>query len=362
MKILIIPDVHGRDFWIKPCSFVDNFDKIIFLGDYHDPYPFEVSKDTSRHRLRDNLVPFVKEHKDKCVCLFGNHDGNYIVGDMADRADYFHRKEIQGYLKQLDLKLIYRVGNYLFSHSGVLPSWLEANGFTLEGLESIPFDHQALIQVSPYRGGWGEAGSCVWGDLREYNASKHIPDLFQIFGHSWIKHELVMEDYACLDCQKAFVLDTETNILKPFEEMIQVKVLRDGGYSELPQYTTEQSAGLDLRSVETCTIPAHGRALIATGLFISLPKGYEAQIRPRSGLALKKGITVLNTPGTVDADYRGEIGVILFNTTDEDFLVERGERIAQMVVSRYEQIEWQEVDTLDETERGEGGFGHSGEK
>ena len=104
------------------------------------------------------------------------------------------------------------------------------------------------------------------------------------------------------------------------------------------------------------------RCLVPTGLSIALPEGYEAQVRPRSGLALKKGITVLNSPGTIDADYRGEIGVILVNLSDTEFVIEDGERIAQMVVARYEQVEWEAVETLSETERGEGGFGHSGRK
>lgn len=142
--------------------------------------------------------------------------------------------------------------------------------------------------------------------------------------------------------------------------MIDVKVLKAGGYTELPKYETTNSAGLDLRSTKTIILKPHGRALVPTGLFIALPEGYEAQVRPRSGLALKKGITVLNTPGTVDADYRGEIGVILFNTTDEDFEIKAGDRIAQLVLNKVEQIHWIEVDELDETERGKGGFGHTG--
>ena len=125
MKLLIIPDVHGRDFWIEPCSHIDEFDKVIFLGDYHDPYSYEISQDTSRHRLRDELFPFVIENQDKVVCLFGNHDGNYLVGAMADRVDYFHKHEIKDYLEKMNLKLIYREGKYLFSHSGVLLKWLE---------------------------------------------------------------------------------------------------------------------------------------------------------------------------------------------------------------------------------------------
>lgn len=141
--------------------------------------------------------------------------------------------------------------------------------------------------------------------------------------------------------------------------MIDVKVLKTGGYTELPKYETPNSAGLDLRSTKMVILKPHSRALIPTGLFIALPEGYEAQIRPRSGLALKKGITVLNTPGTVDADYRGEVGVILFNTTNEDFIVNTGDRIAQMVINKVEQLNWVEVEELDETERGDGGFGHT---
>lgn len=132
----------------------------------------------------------------------------------------------------------------------------------------------------------------------------------------------------------------------------------------MPAYATEQSAGMDLRAslTESVTLKPMERRLIPTGLYIELPAGYEAQIRPRSGLALKKGITVLNTPGTIDADYRGEIGVILINLSTEPFVIENGERICQMVIARYESAELIEVEELSETERGEGGFGHTGKK
>ena len=130
----------------------------------------------------------------------------------------------------------------------------------------------------------------------------------------------------------------------------------------LPEYSTPQSAGFDLRAnLDNIEILKPGeRKLVGTGLFIALEPGYEAQVRPRSGLALKKGITVLNAPGTVDADYRGEVGVILYNAGHEDFEIVPGERIAQMVIAKYERINWEQVETLDETERGAGGFGHSG--
>lgn len=132
----------------------------------------------------------------------------------------------------------------------------------------------------------------------------------------------------------------------------------------LPKYSTASSAGMDLRAniEDQLILKPFQRALIPTGLFIALPEGYEAQVRPRSGLALKHGVTVLNTPGTIDADYRGEIGVILINLGQEDFIINDGERVAQMVVAKYEQAELVAVETLNETERGDGGFGHSGVK
>lgn len=136
------------------------------------------------------------------------------------------------------------------------------------------------------------------------------------------------------------------------------------GHQPLPAYATVQSAGMDLRANidEPIVLKPLERRLIPTGLHIALPDGYEAQVRPRSGLALKKGITVLNSPGTIDADYRGEVGVLLINLSQEDFVVNDGERIAQMVIARHEQAEFVEVDVLDETERGEGGYGHTGVK
>ena len=133
---------------------------------------------------------------------------------------------------------------------------------------------------------------------------------------------------------------------------------------ESPAYATSQSAGLDLRAnlIEPITLKPLGRILIKTGLFIELPEGYEAQVRPRSGLAYKKGITVLNSPGTIDADYRGEIGVILVNLSEEEFIIENGERVAQMVITKHEQASWIESETLEASERGVGGFGSTGVK
>lgn len=144
---------------------------------------------------------------------------------------------------------------------------------------------------------------------------------------------------------------------------MKIEIINES-HHPLPQYATPLSAGMDLRANldAPVTLRPLERKLIPTGLRIALPEGYEAQVRPRSGLALKKGVTLLNTPGTVDADYRGEVGVILINLSQEDFVVEDGERIAQMVIARHEQAELVEVSVLSETERGAGGFGHSGVK
>ena len=140
-----------------------------------------------------------------------------------------------------------------------------------------------------------------------------------------------------------------------------IKVINKSKH-DLPKYQTELSAGMDLYANidEPITLKPLERTLVKTGLFISLPKGYEAQVRPRSGLAFKNGITVLNTPGTIDADYRGEIGVILVNLSSQDFTINDGDRIAQMVIAKHETTIWEEVENLDETNRGEGGFGSSG--
>ncbi|MEE0670594.1 MULTISPECIES: dUTP diphosphatase [Prevotella] len=145
--------------------------------------------------------------------------------------------------------------------------------------------------------------------------------------------------------------------------MVKIKIVNRGS-QQLPAYATPESAGMDLRANITEPIVLHPleRRIIPTGLYIALPPGYEAQVRPRSGLAFKHGITVLNSPGTIDSDYRGELGVLLVNLSNEDFTVEAGERIAQMVIARHEQGEFVEVEELDDTERGAGGYGHTGVK
>lgn len=142
-----------------------------------------------------------------------------------------------------------------------------------------------------------------------------------------------------------------------------INIINRSGHT-LPNYETIASAGMDLRAnlEESIVLAPLGRAIVKTGLFIELPIGYEAQVRPRSGLAAKKGVTVLNSPGTIDADYRGEIGVILVNLSNEPFTIENGERIAQLIIAKHERAEWNEVEVLTETSRGEGGFGSTGVK
>ncbi|MGM9872182.1 MAG: dUTP diphosphatase [Muribaculaceae bacterium] len=146
-------------------------------------------------------------------------------------------------------------------------------------------------------------------------------------------------------------------------DQVTVKIINTSG-QPLPAYATESAAGMDVRAAltEPLTLQPLQRALIPTGLRVALPQGYEMQMRPRSGLALKHGITLLNTPGTIDADYRGEIGVILINLSDTPFVINPGERICQMVVGPYSHVTWQAVDDLDTTDRGDGGFGHTGVK
>lgn len=144
---------------------------------------------------------------------------------------------------------------------------------------------------------------------------------------------------------------------------MEIKIVNKSN-NENPAYSTQHSAGMDLRAFLPAPVVLKPleRKLIPTGLYIEIPEGYEAQIRPRSGLALKKGITVLNSPGTIDADYRGEIGIILINLSNEDFVIESGERICQMIIAAHETVQWNLVEKLEETKRGEGGFGHTGKK
>jgi dUTP pyrophosphatase len=146
-------------------------------------------------------------------------------------------------------------------------------------------------------------------------------------------------------------------------DLMEIKIVNKSN-NDLPAYSTDLSAGMDIRAFlpEPVILKPLERKLIPTGLYLEIPAGYEAQIRPRSGLALKKGITVLNTPGTIDADYRGEVGIILINLSNEEFVIESGERICQMIIASHETVKWNLVEKLEETKRGDGGFGHTGKK
>lgn len=152
-------------------------------------------------------------------------------------------------------------------------------------------------------------------------------------------------------------------IIKPDIRYMKVKIVNRSKHS-LPSYSTEFSAGMDIRANldAPVTLKPLERKLIPTGLFMELPKGFEAQIRPRSGMALKRGISVLNTPGTIDADYRGEVGIILINLSADEVVIEDGERICQMIIARHETVQWEAVESLEESDRGAGGFGHTGHK
>ena len=159
------------------------------------------------------------------------------------------------------------------------------------------------------------------------------------------------------------MLGFKKNILYYKENIMRVKIINKSNNS-LPTYATEYSAGMDLRAnlEDSVTLKPLERALISTGLFVELPAGYEAQIRPRSGLAVKHGISVLNSPGTIDADYRGEIRVVLVNLSNSEFVINHGERICQMVVAKHATVEWYETNELEASDRGAGGFGHTGKK
>lgn len=221
MKILCVPDIHGRDFWIEPCQNWQG--SIVFLGDYHDPYPEEVSIKDSLENLK-KLVEFVVKNKNRCTCLIGNHDAGYLEGNRGRftcRHDNRHHLEIQKLFKKLDLQLIKIVDpNVIFSHSGILPKWLEDSAIpNFYDVEFLDISNIAFQAISPYRGGVAcEVGSCLFGDVREYDTYPHIPDYYQIFGHTQLEHEYITPDYACLDCRKCFIVDTETKEIIPYNK------------------------------------------------------------------------------------------------------------------------------------------------
>lgn len=223
-KLLIIGDIHGRNFWKEPCQHIDLFDKVICLGDYHDPYPYQVSNETSLNMLKNEFVPMVNSHKDKFICLIGNHDVPYISNKTSgSRFDVQNAPEITNLLKQLDLKLFYIEGKYLFSHSGVLPVWVKRHSYKnfIDYLNSLNVFSNDLNDVSIYRGGEFEGGSCIWGDVREYADLGHYPKYYQIFGHTQMHKELILKDFASLDCREAFILDTESEKIVSWENYKQ---------------------------------------------------------------------------------------------------------------------------------------------
>ena len=213
-EILVIPDIHGRDFWKEPCREWEG--KIVFLGDYHDPYPQQVSKNNSLENLKV-LVNFYENNKSRVVCLLGNHDGNYLIKNgFADRVDYNNYNEVTSLLKKLDLKVAYCVNDILFSHAGVLPKWLKVNNLSIEDIPNLKFDHKALTDISPWRGGFSEVGGILWGDVREYASEDHIPNLYQVFGHTQMNKEIIQPDFACLDCRKCFIMNLDSKEIREY--------------------------------------------------------------------------------------------------------------------------------------------------
>ena len=220
MKILIFGDIHGRDFWKEAAKNVDKFNKVIFLGDFHDPYPGQVSKEKSRHMLRDELVPFIEENIDKVICIEGNHDLNYLSSTpMANRFDSFHREEIYDLIRKLPFRLAYQVDSYLFSHAGITKGWLEFNDISILDVLADNVSFNELFQVSEYRGGMNRYGSCVWCDLQEFIWARKPEGYYQIIGHTQLEDQPIMaKEFACLDCRKAFMLDTEKKTLREYNE------------------------------------------------------------------------------------------------------------------------------------------------
>lgn len=213
-EILVIPDVHGRDFWKEPCREWEG--KVVFLGDYHDPYPQQVDKTTSLENLKI-LVNFYENNKSRVVCLLGNHDGNYLINKgFADRVDYSNYDEVTALLKRLDLKVAYKANDVLFSHAGALSKWLEVNNLSIDEILTLGFDNKALADVSPWRGGISKVGGILWGDVREYAQEEHIPNLYQVFGHTQMNKEVIQPDFACLDCRKCFIIDLNTKEIREY--------------------------------------------------------------------------------------------------------------------------------------------------
>ncbi len=232
MEVLVIPDLHGRDFWIEPCH--NWWGSIVFLGDYHDPYTAIVGEPTKEESLENlrKLSKFVTErrkHPEKydswCSCLLGNHDFSYLEGNLRCRYDYKRANEVKSLLESLDLKIYHIYENnptdkILFSHAGITQEWLDYHDIT--NIEDPNQEFKGILEEVPLsRGGNSKYGSPIWNSLSDYELEKHIPGYYQIFGHSQQESDpVIKEDYACLDCRKCFIVNTETKEIKEWNEQL----------------------------------------------------------------------------------------------------------------------------------------------
>lgn len=222
MKVLIIPDVHGRKFWEAPLDRIDEYDKVIFLGDYLDPYPHEdISFDEAVENFKDILLVKLF-HPDKIILLLGNHDMHYYSLDFMNcsRMNSARRKEMHKLYKEYEeeFNLAYVIDNYLFTHAGVYKAWMEKYKITVEDLLEFKVDLDWLEDISSYRGGWDKTGSCIWADIRESSFYKPVEGYTQIVGHTQLSEEPHTKGIIkCLDVRRPFELDTETKTLKDIE-------------------------------------------------------------------------------------------------------------------------------------------------
>lgn len=235
-KVLIIPDIHGRSFWKEPCNNWKG--TIIFLGDYHDPYGEYINKEPTKKESRENLkalVEFVENRRlnnpGSVICLWGNHDEYYRNGFGECRADKNHYDEVRLLLNRLKPQIYYDLldnGNeFLFSHAGITKDWLEYNNLNLYKLyEDFDFgkDCKYLDEIPYSRGGNSKYGSCIWNSIEDYSTENHIPEYYQIFGHTWggRTKPIIDSEFAMLDCCKAFILDTSTKEIKEWSKDIKI--------------------------------------------------------------------------------------------------------------------------------------------
>lgn len=213
-KILVVPDVHGRDFWKEPCNKWDG--QIIFLGDYHDPYNWQCNNHDSLVNLCE-LVDFYNNNADRCIFLLGNHDCSYIGNHITCRYDIHQAKEVTILLRQLPIKLMYIQNNIIFTHAGITNDWLRYNDLSIDDLLYMHNDDDRLNQVSAFRSGYNKYSSPIWCDVREFDSCE-IPDkYYQIFGHTQLELDPIITDkFACLDVRKTFIVDTNENTINQF--------------------------------------------------------------------------------------------------------------------------------------------------